>query len=235
MDERSKISNTMSQTPLVSADLADIPVNPRKLSEEIDALIDAVHEQPIPLRDLIMVMKGRAYTLLLIIISMPFCLPIPLPGLSTFFGTIIALIGLRLSLRLQPKLPEKILNYELSPKILLRMLHSVKRVAKTLEVFLRPRLTWLVEWSILSHCIGTMICVSGILLLLPLPVPFSNVLPALAIFFLSAALLERDGLFVIVGTFAFIATLFFFGGIFIGGAAAIEAIREHFQHIPPGD
>jgi len=27
----------------------------------------------------------------------------------------------------------------------------------------------------------------------------------------------------------------FFGGIFIGGAAAINAVREYFQNVPSGD
>jgi len=225
----------MTIPPLISADLADIPEKPRKLSEEIDALIAVVREHPIPLRDLLIVMKGRAYILLLIIISLPFCLPVPLPGLSTFFGAIIALIGLRFALRLQPHLPERMLAYEFSPKVLLRLLGSVRRVARTIEWLLRPRLTFLVEWTILHRLIGVMICLSGVLLLLPLPVPFSNILPALTIICLAAAMLERDGVFVVLGMIAFVVTLIFFGGIFLGGAAAIQALRESFKDIPPGD
>ena len=80
-----------------------------------------------------------------------------------------------------------------------------------------------------------MICVSGLFLLLPLPVPLSNVLPAFAIVLLAAAMLERDGLVGILGFVTFAITLVVFGGIFLGGAAAIEAVREWFSGIPPGD
>ena len=66
------------------------PAPPRKLSAEIDLLLEALAERPLRLREMIAVMQGRAYTLLLILISIPFCLPLPLPGLSTVLGGIIA-------------------------------------------------------------------------------------------------------------------------------------------------
>lgn len=208
---------------------------PPKLSEEIDGLIAALTEHPISLRELLTVLKGRAYTLLLIIISLPFCLPIPLPGLSTFFGTIIAIIGLRLSLRLDPWLPARMLDTPLSAKVMLRVLVAARKVAASFEVLLRPRWSFLVDWAVLHHVNGAMICISGVLLLLPLPVPFSNILPALTVVFLAAAALERDGYFVIFGVLLFILTLIFFGGIFVGGAATIHALRDWFQSVPPGD
>jgi hypothetical protein len=76
-----------------------------------------------------------------------------------------------------------------------------------------------------------MTCISGLFLMLPLPVPASNILPALTVIFLAAAMLECDGLCVI----AFAITLVFFDGIFIGGAAAIHAVREWFSGISPSD
>ena len=48
-------------------------------------------------------------------------------------------------------------------------------------------------------------------------------------------MLERDGYFVILGIIFFITTMIFFGGIFIGGAVAISAVREWFRDVPPGD
>ena len=180
-------------------------------------------------------LKGRAYTLLLIIISLPFCLPIPLPGLSTFFGSIIALIGLRLSLRMEPWLPARMLDAQLSGKRLRGILKGSRGVARSLELLLRPRWSWLVEAPLPRHLNGAMICLSGILLLLPLPVPLSNVLPAICIICLAAAMLESDGFFVILGTTAFALNVVFFAGIFIGGAAAIQALRAWFSGVPPGD
>ena len=66
------------------------------------------------------------------------------------------------------------------------------------------------------------------LLLLPLPVPFSNALPAFTVVLLAAGMLEKDGYFVIAGLLMFVITLIFFGGLFLGGAATVIWLEEHF-------
>jgi hypothetical protein len=207
----------------------DIPQpKPRKLSEDIDSLLLLAADRPLRLREVISVIQGRAYTLLLILLSLPFCLPVPVPGLSTAFGAVIALIGFRLSLRLEPWLPARILDAEMSSSNVTRLLGASKRVARVLEKLMRPRWTFLVEWRVMNHAYGAMICICGLLLLLPLPIPFSNLLPGLAIIFLSAAILEKDGYFAIAGMLMFALTLFFFAGIFIGGVAAANWLEEWF-------
>ncbi|MDQ3623002.1 MAG: exopolysaccharide biosynthesis protein [Verrucomicrobiota bacterium] len=201
---------------------------PPRLSEEIAALVVILAERPLQLREMLKVMHGRAYTLLLILLSLPFCTPIPIPGLSTLFGALIAIIGLRLSLRQQPWLPARILDAKVSPKVVMRLLGMAKKTAKSLELLLKPRMSFLIDYPFLHHFYGAIICISGALLLLPLPIPFSNILPALTVIFLSAALLERDGYFVIAGLVAFAVSLLFFGAIFLGGAAVVNWLEQFF-------
>lgn len=204
---------------------------PRRLSEDIDSLLMLAADRPLRLNEVISVIQGRAYTLLLILLSLPFCLPVPVPGLSTAFGAVIALIGFRLSLRLEPWLPERILNAEMSSANVTRLLSASKRVARVLEKLMKPRWSFLVDWRVMNHIYGAMICICGLLLLLPLPIPFSNLLPGLAIIFLSAAILERDGYFAIAGMIMFILTLVFFTGIFVGGVAVVNWLEEWFGGI----
>src|SRR5688572_13594976 len=83
---------------------------PRRLSEELAALVEAFAERSVTLQEVLEVLHGRAYTLLLFFLALPFCTPIPLPGVSTPFGIVIALIGFRLSLGQKPWLPKKLLN-----------------------------------------------------------------------------------------------------------------------------
>lgn len=219
---------------------AAIASKPRRLSEEIDSLLLLAAERPLRLGEMISVIQGRAYTLLLILLSLPFCLPLPLPGLSTAFGAVIALIGFRLSLRLEPWLPERVLNMEFSSATMTRLLTASKRVARILEKMMRPRWSFLVDWVVLHHLYGAMICISGLLLLLPLPIPFSNLIPGLTIIFLAAALIERDGYFAIAGIVMFILTIAFFAGIFVGGVAVVNWLEEWFggifdpnEEVPP--
>jgi len=198
------------------------------LSEEIDALIQIIAQRPLQLREMLTVMQGRAYMLLLILLSLPFCTPIPIPGLSTLFGGIIALIGLRLSLRLTPSLPAQVFDAKISPRLVSTLLHAARKTAKGIEVLLKPRLSFLVDFLLLHHLYGAMIFISGLLLMLPLPIPFSNILPAITVIFLAAALLERDGYFVIAGVLAFVVDAAFFSAIFLGGAAVVNWLEDWF-------
>jgi hypothetical protein len=201
-------------------------MTPPRLSAEIERLLATLGERPVTLREAIVVTRSRAYTFLLIVLSLPFCLPIPLPGLSTALGAVIALIGLRLSMRLEPKLPARVLDAPVPSSKATLILNGALKVVRGLETFLRPRWCFLVDFAVLHHFYGAMICISGVLLMLPLPIPFSNLLPALSVIFLAAALIERDGLFIIAGTVFFLLTLAFFAGIFFGGAAMFGWLRD---------
>lgn len=195
---------------------------PPRLSEEIGRLQSALEERPLRLGEMIEVMQGRAYTLLLIILCIPFCSPIPIPALSTVVGIMIALIGLRLSLGLEPKLPARLLATQFSRPILGRVLGGARRLVLLLEKVLRPRLGVLIDWVLLHHLYGLVICLCGLLLTLPLPIPFTNFFPAATIILLAAALIARDGYFIIAGLSTFALTCGFFTAIFLGGAAMIE-------------
>lgn len=202
-----------------------------RLSEQIGELIETLTRRPMRLREILDVMQARAYTLLLILLALPFCLPIPLIGLSTPFGVVIVLIGFRLSLRQAPWLPQRVLNYNVSSPFILRILEGSRRFVRGIEFFLRPRWSLLLDFGPLHHLYGAVILICGALLLLPLPVPFSNFLPAFTIVLLAAAMLEKDGYFVVAGMFMFLLSLIFFGGIFFGGATAVLWLKENFEGV----
>jgi hypothetical protein len=202
---------------------------PRRLSEELAALAEAFAERAVTLREVMDRLHGRGYTLLLTFLALPFCTPIPLPGLSTPFGLVIALIGLRLSLRLEPWLPARLLNTRLPRRFFGRVLHAGERVVRLLEWGLRPRWVVLLEHPILHHAYGVMILVAGLLLVLPLPIPFSNALPALVVVLTAGAMLERDGYCAVAALGVFAVTLAFFGGLVWGGALAADWLGEWFR------
>jgi hypothetical protein len=65
----------------------------------------------------------------------------------------------------------------------------------------------------------------GFLLMLPFPlVPFSNTLPALAILFFAIGLLEKDGIFILLGHLTNLATIFYFVFLILLGRVAIYGI-----------
>jgi hypothetical protein len=169
--------------------------------------------------------------MLLIVLSFPFCTPIPLPGVSIPFGVVIAFVGLRLALGQKPWLPKRLLDTELPAKFFPRFLGATRRLVGWLEYFLKPRYTFVMRWRLVRHGIGAMIFVSGLLMVLPIPIPFSNGLPAMTVLFLAAAMLEEDGYFAVAGGCMFLLALTFFTALFWGGTEVASLLKETFGGI----
>ncbi len=73
---------------------------------------------------------------------------------------------------------------------------------------MRPRLRFMARGLVLS-LVAWGIAYGGLMLCLPLPVPGTNSLPALSIIFFSAGLIEKDGVFVLLGLlFSILATAY---------------------------
>jgi hypothetical protein len=198
---------------------------PRKLSEELAHLQVTFAERAVQLQEVITALRGRAYLLLLVLLSLPFCTPIPLPGLSTPFGLVLAVIGLRLALGLKPWLPKKLLYTAMPPGFLAKLLRITQNIVRIFEKLLRPRWAAFTNTETLRRLHAFAIFLAGLALLLPLPIPFTNMFPAWAVLLLACGLLERDGLFVLAGHVVFAAGVAYF--ILLGDAAQrlFEAAR----------
>ncbi len=191
---------------------------PRKLSEELAELRARAGERAVTLREVLYVLGGRGYMLLVLLLALPFITPIPLPGLSVPFGLAIALIALRLSLGQRPWLSKNLQRKELPAGFVSKLFGVAEKVLRFLEKFLRPRLTVLTDTPLLQQLHAGLMLLAALTLLLPLPIPFTNTFPAWAILLLAAGLLERDGVFILAGYAVFVAGLFYF--IFLGEATA---------------
>jgi len=205
--------------------MSDAPP-PQKLSVELARLRDRLGNRPVTLREVIATLRGRAYVLVVILFSLPFVTPIPLPGLSTPLGLVIGFIALRLTFGLRPWLPKSWQRRELPAGFFKKTFAVAGRVIGWLERLLRPRLAWVSNGQLAqqAHAFVTLIC--AVILLLPLPIPFSNTFPAWAILLISAGNLERDGLFILFGYVAFLlGTLY----IVLLGAAA-QKMSVSFWH-----
>ena len=190
---------------------------PRKLSEELADLQQRFERKPVTLREVIYTLRGRAYTLLLILLALPFLTPLPLPGLSTPFGLAIGFIAMRLSLGQKPWLPMRLQRKELPAEFFGKLFTVAARVIRFLEKFLRPRLPVLTASGVLLQLHAFVMLLAALTLLLPLPIPFTNSFPAWAILLLAGGLLERDGVFILGGYVVFVLGVLYF--VFLGEAA----------------
>ena len=197
---------------------------PRKLSEEIALLAARSSARALTLREVIFTLRGRAYLLLLVLLSLPFLTPVPLPGLSTPFGLAIAAIALRLTLGQRPWLPKKLQRKQLPAGFFAKVFGFAERIIRFLERLLRPRWTALTGTSLVNQLHALLMFVAALALLLPLPIPFTNSFPAWTILLLAGGLLERDGIAIVLGYVVAAAGVLYF--VFLGGAAAelVEAL-----------
>ena len=193
------------------------PAGARKLSEELAALQEQFAKQEMTLGDVIAALKDRAYLTLIILLTLPFLTPIPLPGVSTPFGLAIAWISLLMVLGRPPSLPRRLREKRIPTGFFEKVFKFAAWILRIVEKLLRPRLRRFTDSPAPLRLHALMIFVSALVLLLPLIIPFSNTFPGWVILLIAAGLVERDGLFTAAGYVVFGFGVGYF--LFLGEAA----------------
>lgn len=169
------------------------------MSERLIMALENVKTLPvITLEAIIKNVKEEALLILCLMVILPFLQPIPIPGVSSVLGFILILQGLGLMLWRKPLLTrgmKKItISHERFNSILKAALKFSTFISK-LSAFKHP-----VVNTKLSHILcGLSIMFAGAFISLPLPIPFSNFIPALGTFMICIALLEEDIILLILG------------------------------------
>lgn len=183
-------------------------MKPQTLQDCLLRLKETAEEQTtVSVRTILQILSGKGRLLILMLLSLPFCLPIPLPGLSIPFGLLIAFIGIRLSFGKYIWLPSRILSKKIQTKLIKKIANKTMRVVKKMQGWTHPRLTWLAHHPIMHRVNGFIIFFLGIALSLPIPIPFSNITAAWGIFIISLGIIEDDGIFILIGQFIFLITI----------------------------
>ena len=180
------------------------------LSTDLATLHARVKDTPLTLGELKHALKGRGSAMLLILLALPFCF-VAIPGLSMPFGIAISSIGACLVIGREPWLPRFVMNRRLSSARSDQLLVGAIKVARRLEKFVRPRLSFLHAGPGMLRLIGFGIVIAGVGLMLPLPIPFSNSIPAWAVVLLAVGMMEKDGLCVLLGHLTAMGTWVFIG------------------------
>lgn len=169
-------------------------------------------------------LAGKGQAILLILLSIPFCLPIQIPGFSTPFGIILSIIGLRIATSNYINIPEFIAKKTISYKILRKLINSALKISGKIQSFIFPRLITLTSKTIFKTAHGLTIFILGILLALPLPIPFTNFFAAYPLLCFGLGLLEDDGLFIIIAYFLSIICFSYFFAIYWFGKEGIKTL-----------
>lgn len=197
---------------------------PTRLSDELRAILDRAAGKTLSLRQIVDVLRGRGLDVLVIMLVLPFCQPIPLPGLSTPFGLALMLFGFRIALRQRPWLPDWLMRRELSYETLVKIVTTAIAVAKRLEKVVHPRLRFVKHWWSFNVLNGLAIASSAFLLMLPLPIPFSNTIPAWSILLMALGMMEEDGAVIVLGYLMAGAAWTYLVFLWMLGEAGIEKL-----------
>jgi hypothetical protein len=196
-----------------------IPSSPdplKKFSDELHVLAARFDEETVTLRELIAALGARASALLTVVLALPFCSPITIPGLSVPFGLVITVLAVRFALGLPPWLPARLLAVKLPPRFFRAVLNGASKFIGVIEQQLRPRWLWLTETEVLRRLHMAVVGAGALLLLLPLGgIPFTNTLPALVVVIGTLGVLERDGVAVATAYGFLILTILYFA-VFAG-------------------
>lgn len=203
---------------------------PRRLSDILQEIADApaTPDERISLEDLIEGFGNRAFGALLFIFAVPVALPIAIPGISAVLGAPLLFLSWQLMRgREQPWLPQVMRSRSFLRVDFARMLRRVLPSIRRVERLVGPRLIWMTNRRG-EQVIGLLAFILALILFLP--IPFGNTVPALAIAIFALAVLERDGLAAIVGTLVGVAGIAVVSGVTLAlMKGAILLIQSVFQ------
>ncbi|MBS0125374.1 exopolysaccharide biosynthesis protein [Thetidibacter halocola] len=200
-------------------DMAD-RVTPRRLSDVLRDLETGLGPR-IALGDLVSGLRDRSFAPLMVLFAVPNVF-LYLPGSSVLTGLPLMIIALQLivgrpSVWLPRALSERSIDRAHFARIVRHSLPWVERI----ERLARPRL-WPGKAAAVDQMIGAACLVMSLLLFLP--IPFANGVPALAIIAMGLALSERDGLWLVAGLVGSGLAMLLVAAIVGGGVFAVASI-----------
>ena len=164
------------------------------------------------------------YSLIAIVLTLPFLQPISLGPLSTVGGLTFAALGWQLYRGYPaPILPERVRSMVLDQRTWNILIKVCLTITKWCRKFSRPRYTSWVSGVKGRRVGGLTILFAGLLMAIPFfGIPFNNLLPALAILFVCIGELEEDGIMVFISFGWLVVTVAYFAMIFFVARALGE-------------
>ena len=206
-----------------------------RLSEKLARMIEANDSSDgVTLNQLLERTGGRGFYLVVILLALPFIVPLSIPGVSTVLGLAVALLSFKIAFGASPRLPRFMGDRRLSPDFQRKVLLGSMKFVRLVEKLVRPRHTpWMTTRP--ARFINALLMTGmGLLLAMPFPPlpPLTNALPCYCIILLAASMMEEDGVTIWFAYALSLGTTVYLGlnVLLIVEAAkkAVELIRRWF-------
>jgi hypothetical protein len=179
--------------------------NHRSTSEVLLALVRGFAGERISIQDIINGLGERSFGFVLLLFGLLSALAL-LPGLATFTAVPLLFFGLQmLGGYRTPWLPAFIAKRDIARGDLEKTLERGVPAMRWIERFCKPRFEFLIG-SVGERLLGLLVFVLAVII--ALPGPGTNFPPGMAIAFMSIAIIERDGLLVLVGVLGSMLALY---------------------------
>lgn len=167
----------------------------------------------------------RAFGALLFVLAIPNVLPLP-PGSSTVLGSPLALLSPQVAVGgRSPWLPRFVRKRGVKAEALRKVFDRVLPTLERIEHWSKPRLHVLFG-PIGDRIIGVICTLLAVVLILP--IPLGNLLPAATIGAFGLALFQRDGVIALVG---YLGATVSFGLMVLGASALHLAVRRLWEFV----
>lgn len=205
-----------------------VPFRPHAASSVLQGLVDAFPNERVTAGELIDTLDERALGALLLVLALPMCIP-NVPGISTVFGLLMILPALQLALG-QHKLwvPKRVRAMSFPREGLTRTLNVTIPTLRRVEFLFRPRFEALTQFPVTIY-VGIQTLLMAVILILP--IPFANWPPGMTVALTALALLQRDGLLMLLTIPAAIASA---ASVYFGtkiGLAIVHHAAEWLQRL----
>lgn len=177
------------------------------------------------LGDIVGVLDDRAYGVLLLVLAAPNIIPNPIPGLSGMLGVPLVLVAAQLMIgRRHPWLPRVLADRSMGAAGFKAVVNRIVPWLERLERLLHPRFRWLcrppAERLLAAFCVILAI-------VLALPIPLGNTLPAFAVTLVALGLIEHDGLAIGASIVVGIVSLVVVSAVLVALAKALLFFLQH--------
>lgn len=192
------------------------------LKSAVVDLLEKARPNGLKVEEILAGFGSRSHAFLILFLCLPFIQPLPIFGLSTPIGLFISVIGLFMAFGRKPWLPKKFSQKHVSFSVIEKFCLSLIKILNKTEKWIRPRGGFWMSSRLAKIVDGILIAIFGVLLAMPLPVPFTNTIPGYFLLINAIGWLERDGIFLVISYVIAIVGIIFF--VVLGGGI-VEAIH----------
>lgn len=188
---------------------------------EVFATLAAEDRARVSVRDVVEALGDRSFAPVMILLAVPNAIPF-IPGSSTVLGLLLALVAIQLLVGMRRVwLPARLNRWSFERDAFGRLVARITPWLTRVERMARPRL-WPESYRLAERLAGAAAIILSLMIMLP--IPFANGVPAIAICLLALGISERDGLWLGAGLLVGAIAAGIVAGLFLAGFAAAATL-----------